>query len=165
MGSYGAITFLGYGVNESPSNLFFKDEPAKRTKAFKHNKPYNPNSNFDPKTGKKLWEVVKKRIPINGFKTDYDDADMFNYGENTFYDMEICDHSGDDHIGDDCVFIGHTIGSANDYDTTETVKSLTDITSKNIPEMKKRINEALINAGMKWNEANFGIWTIQYVGC
>ena len=137
--SYTAYTVIGCRV---PDSRMYRET---QVKAFDHN--FGEDMKFDPQTGKPLW--ITERMLVNG--DDY--LDQSDFGG--FYAVT------DDPERPDFYYIGVGSESSPKYDHGNGPARM-DFPVED--EVKARLKEYLEPLGL-WDEAEFGIWTVQYVGC
>ena len=123
-------------------------------KTFDHN--YPETMKFCPETGKKLWRVDKHAPLFPGLECG---DDRFA-GLKLVYGPAVHERVGDNWESDHKTFyVGKTF-QTNGYQDD---KRVSFINEKVLTEAKAEVKAKLEPLGL-WNEDNFGVWTVLYVG-
>lgn len=125
------------GLRVNPSDLW---QPPAKVKAFDHN--YSEEFEFDPKSGKKLWNMEKQPVP--GF-----DPDGSRFGK---YKMAYTTDQEEYVIALALAETGSSRwGKERDCSST----------SLPSPEAIEAFKKEMKTAGL-WKESSFGLWAILY---
>ena len=136
--SYTAYTVIGCRV------LKDKLYNERQVKAFDHN--FGEDMKFDPQTGKPLWRT--EQTLVNG------DIDLDgNFGEFS----AVTDNPEDDEF----YYIGVESSASPSWDHGD---GPVKMDNPDLDKIRSSIKAYLEPFGL-WDEAEFGIWTVPYVGC
>ena len=146
--TYRAYTVLGYKLEADEGDPFIFKRDSHIVKAFKHDYEYDPNFQFCPQTGKKLWEKKETWSEVAG----YDEMRETYCGYKIYEDYDR-----------DTYYIGLVAESPSDEGITRT--SLQDVLDFDIAKFKAHMSPLLRANGLAWDDDDFALWTIQYAGC
>jgi hypothetical protein len=114
----------------------FKEDPKK---CFEHDIPYDPDNNFDPKSGKKLWVV----------NTYCDAKEGYDEDNQEFNGLHI--HT--DPYSGNVEYIGEVLG----YFT-----SVEELKAFDIDGLTQKIKDTLVSIGVTYREGRIGIYSFVY---